>query len=419
MLDFCLTQFSGPQSPPMPIPDTHLVESFDPRHLSLAFYDNPYPTLHALRHHSPLHRCPDGTVFVTRHADLNRIYRDPKTFSSAKEAQFKPLFGDSPLYHHHTTSLVFSDPPLHTSVRKAIGDALAPRVVAGMEPALVALVDRLLDEIANKQSFDMMDDFASVIPIEVIGNLLNIAHADRGPLRAWSAAILGALEFGLDAQMLDDGNRAVVEFVDFLAGLIAERRAHLDGDDIITRLLKWESDDFRLSDHQIYHQCIFLLNAGHETTTNLIGNGIHALLDHPDQLQHLLEHPQSVDSAVEEFLRYEAPVQLGNRITTKPVTFDGVEFPAGTTFTLAIGAANRDPAVFTAPDELNIRRSPNPHLAFGGGIHACAGMAVARLEAKIAIGGLLQRFGQLQRNGTPVRAQRARFRGFTSLPLRI
>lgn len=419
MLDCCLTQFSGPQSTPMAIPDTHLVESFNPRQLRPAFYEDPYPTLHALRQHAPLHRCPDGTVFVTRHADLNRIYRDPKTFSSAKEAQFKPLFGDSPLFQHHTTSLVFSDPPLHTSVRKAIGDALAPRVVAGMEAALVDLVDRLLDEIADKQSFDMMDDFASVIPIEVIGNLLNVARADRGPLRAWSAAILGALEFGLDAQMLDDGNRAVVEFVDFLAGLIAERRANLDGDDIITRLLKWESDDFRLSDHQIYHQCIFLLNAGHETTTNLIGNGVHALLNHPDQLQHLLTNPRAIDSAVEEFLRFEAPVQLGNRITTKPVTLDGVDFPAGTTFTLAIGAANRDPAVFASPDDLDIHRSPNPHLAFGGGIHACAGMAVARLEAKIAIGRLLQRFPTLRHDGSPVRAHRARFRGFDSLPMRI
>ncbi len=403
----------------MAISDLDLVATFNPRRLSAEFYDNPYPTFHALRRHAPLHRCPDNTVFVTRHADLVRIYRDPKTFSSAKEAQFKPLFGDGPLYHHHTTSLVFNDPPLHTSVRKAIGDALAPRVVAGMEPALMRLVDGLLDDIADKRSFDMMDDFASVIPIEVIGNLLNLAHDDRGPLRAWSAAILGALEFGVDAKMLSDGNRAVTEFVDFLSDLISTRRAHLAGDDIITRLLKWESDDFRLSDHQIYHQCIFLLNAGHETTTNLIGNGIHALLQQPAQLRGLREQPALIDGAVEEFLRFEAPVQLGNRITTKPAVFDDVEYAAGTTFTLAIGAANRDPAVFEDPDELDIQRAPNPHLAFGGGIHACAGMAVARLEAKVAIGRLLQRFPRLQADGIPVRAQRARFRGFTALPLRI
>lgn len=403
----------------MAIPDPELVQAFDPRHLGADFYDNPYPTYHALRHHAPLYRCPDDTVFVTRHRDLNRIYRDPKTFSSAKEAQFKPLFGDSPLFHHHTTSLVFSDPPLHTNVRKAIGDALAPRVVAGMAPALVELVDGLLDEIADKRAFDMMDDYASVIPIEVIGNLLNVAREDRGPLRAWSAAILGALEFGVDARVLDEGNRAVEEFVAFLSGLIAARRASLDGDDIITRLLKWESGDFRLSEHQIYHQCIFLLNAGHETTTNLIGNGVHALLHDPAEARQLRNHPDAIDSAVEEFLRFEAPVQLGNRITTRAVTFDDVEYAAGTTFTLAIGAANRDPDVFERPDVLDLTRSPNPHLAFGGGIHACAGMAVARLEAKIAIGRLLARFPGLRPDGVPVRARRARFRGFSSLPLHI
>ena len=395
-----------------------LVDTFDPRRFDAAFYDDPYPTLHALREYSPVHRCPDNTIFLTRHADLNRVYRDPKTFSSAKEEQFRPLFGDSPLYEHHTTSLVFSDPPLHTRVRKAIGDALAPRVVAAMEPSLITLVDGLLDDIGAAESFDMMDDFASVIPIEVIGNLLNIDRDDRGPLRAWSTAILGALEFGLDDDALDDGNRAVTEFIDFLSTLIDRRRADLSGDDIITRLIKWESDEFRLSDHQIYHQCIFLLNAGHETTTNLIGNGVHALLHHPDTLEQLRIDPALIDAAVEEFLRFEAPVQLGNRITTKATEFDGVTLPSGTTLTLSLGAANRDPAVFDLPDSLDVQRSPNPHLAFGGGIHACAGMAIARLEAKIAIGRLLQRFPDLQLDGPPARAERARFRGFVSLPMR-
>ena len=155
---------------------------------------------------------PMAANFLTRHRDIIRIYRDPKTFSSAKEAQFAPLFGDSPLFEHHTTSLVFSDPPLHTNVRKAIGDALAPRVVAAMEGDLIILVERLLNELEDKASFDFIDDFASVIPIEVIGNLLNVARADRGPLREWSAAILGALELDSDAQALERGNSAVPGF---------------------------------------------------------------------------------------------------------------------------------------------------------------------------------------------------------------
>jgi len=399
--------------------EQELVAAFDPRDLDDRFYADPYPMFHALRRHSPVHPCPDGTYFLTRHQDLNRIYRDPKTFSSAKDAQFKPLFGDSPLFEHHTTSLVFNDPPLHTSVRKAIGNALAPRVVAAMENDLVRLVDALLDDIESRQHFDLMDDFASVIPIEVIGNLLDVARADRAPLRGWSAAILGALEFDLDEQRLNDGNRAVREFVAFLSDLIAERRSRLHGDDIISRLIRFETNGFRLSDRQIYHQCIFLLNAGHETTTNLIGNSIVALLAAPAARRDLIADPGLIDSAVEEFLRFEAPVQLGNRTTTKAVTFDDLALPAGTTLTLCIGGANRDPAVFDRPDVLDIRRTPNPHLAFGGGIHACAGMAVARLEAKIAIARLLRRFPDLCFDGTPVRAARARFRGFTQLPMRI
>ncbi len=396
-----------------------IVESFDPRNVDASFYADPYPTFRALRKYSPVHRCQDGTYFFTRHADLNKIYRNPKTFNSAKENQFKPLFGDCPLFEHHTTSLVFNDPPLHTNVRKAIGDALAPRVVAAMEPDLVGLVDDLLNNLEGNQEFDLMDDFASVIPIEVIGNLLNIERADRGPLRAWSAAILGALEFGLDEKTLKEGNRAVEEFVEFLRGLIAARRNDLSGADIITRLLRFKSDGFQLSDKQIYHQCIFLLNAGHETTTNLIGNGVHALLEHPTTRRQLSDNFDLIDGAVEEFLRFESPVQLGNRITTKAVEFDSVMVPAGTTLTLCIGAANRDPEVFRDPDRLDIARSPNPHLAFAGGIHTCAGMAVARLEARIAIAKLLQRYPGLKLAGKPVRAQRARFRGFTRLPMSV
>ena len=395
------------------------IDSFDPRHLDDAFYRDPYPRYRALRERAPIHHCPDGSWFFTRHRDLSRIYRDPKTFSSAKETQFRPLFGTGPLFEHHTTSLVFNDPPLHTRVRKAIGDALAPRVVATMERGLCELVDGLLDKLADLRQFDMMDDFASVIPIEVIGNLLDIAPVDRTPLRAWSAAILGALEFGIDEHGLAAGNRAVTEFIEFLRALIAARRKSLSGDDIISRLLRWDADGFRLDDQQVYHQCIFLLNAGHETTTNLIGNGMHILLTNPAAREQLQTEPELIDAAIEELLRFESPVQLGNRLTTRDTDFDGIPIPAGSTLTLAIGAANRDPTVFAAPDVLDITRTPNPHLAFGGGIHACAGMAVARLEARIAIARILQRFPNLSLDGEAVRAARARFRGFTRLPMRV
>ena len=398
-----------------------LALSFDPAHPDGSFYEDPYPTYRALLRFDPVHRCPDGSVFLSRHAHLHQVYRNPKLFSSEKHRQFHPRFGDSPLYEHHTTSLVFNDPPLHTHVRKAIGDALSARTLTAMEPSLQALVQRLVDGLEEQQTFDFMDAFASVIPVEVIGNLLRVPQADRNLLRRWAAAILGALEFDLTPEQLALGNQCVREFVDYLEVFVAERRRRLtdEDDDILSRLIRWEGDGMQLSDAQLYHQCIFLLNAGHETTTNLIGNGMHALLTHPAEAERLRREPGLIRSAVEEFLRYESPVQLGNRLTTADFEFDGVAVPAGTILTLGIGAANRDPDVYPDPDRLDIGRNPRDHLAFGAGIHTCAGLNVARLEARIAIPAVLQRFPRLRLDGTPVRDRRARFRGFTHLPMAI
>ena len=395
------------------------VSAFDPRQLPPGFYDDPYPTYHALRAAAPVYRCPDGTFFLTHHADLERVYREPRVFSSDKQRQFRPVFGDSPLYEHHTTSLVFNDPPLHTHVRKAVGDALSPKAVTAMATALESLVERLLDALPGDRPFDLVEDYASVIPVEVIGNLLRVPHDERGPLRAWSAAILGALEFGLDDAGRAAGNAAVEEFVDYLRGLIADRRQRLSDaqDDVLSRLIQWQSKGERLSEHQLYHQCIFLLNAGHETTTNLIGNGVFALLANHGARAALKANPALLETAVEEFLRFDAPVQLGNRLALADTEVGGVRIPAGSTLTLCIGAANRDPTVFAQPDSLVLDRHPNPHLAFGGGIHTCAGLHVARLEAKIAIRALLSRFPRLALAGNAERAQRARFRGFNRLPV--
>ena len=396
-----------------------LVDEFNLFSLTDAFYQYPYPTYHALRTLAPVHRCPDGTYFLTRYKDLHQVYRDPKRFSSDKQKQFRPAFGDSLLFEHHTTSLVFNDPPLHTHVRKAIGDAMSPKMIIAMEPSLRALVDRLLDNIAEKKEFDLMTDFAGIIPVEVIGNLLRVPQEDRARLQRWAAAILGALEFNLPREKLDFGNTCVAEFLDYLTDFVAERRKNLsnDDDDILSRLIRWESDGFRLSEKQLYHQCIFMLNAGHETTTNLIGNGIYSLFQHPEQLALIRQQPDLIDSAVEEFLRYESPVQLGNRLTTKEVMIGDATIPAQTTLTLCIGAANRDPEVYLEPDKLEITRNPRNHLAFAGGIHTCAGLNIARLEARIAIPALLQRFPGLGLAGEPVRDKRARFRGLLSLPM--
>ena len=397
------------------------AEAFDLRQLPADYYANPYPYYHALREHAPAQRQPDGSYFLTRYADCVAVYKDAATYSSDKKREFAPKYGDSLLYEHHTTSLVFNDPPLHTRVRRIIAGAFTPRAIADMEAPVVALVDGLLDAMAAKGRADLIADLAAAVPVEVIGNLLAVPRDDRGPLREWSLAILGALEPVLSEAQRERGERAVAGFVAYLTRLVADRRAH-PGDpdrDVLTRLIQGEQDGARLSERELLHNIIFILNAGHETTTNLVGNGLYALLEWPEEKARLIARPELIRTAVEEFLRFESSNQLGNRVIAAPVTIGGVDMPAGTFITIGIGAANRDPAEFPDPDRLDVGREPNRHLAFGSGVHICAGLNVARLEGRIAIGRFLARFPGYRLAGEPVRGGRARFRGFLSIPVAV
>jgi hypothetical protein len=407
-------------------PDTReLAARFDLEQLTLEFYADPYPTYRALREHEPVKRMPNGSCFLTRYDDLISAYKSTKSFSSDKKKEFAPKYGDSLLFEHHTTSLVFNDPPAHTRVRRLIISALSPRAIASMEPDLIALVDRLLDGLAAKRDVDLIEDYAAAIPIEVIGNLLDVPHDERGPLRDWSLAILGALEPVIGPEAFARGNRAVKDFLTYLETLVERRKAKPGNPDrdVLTKLIQGEGNGAdsgeRLTAKELLHNCIFLLNAGHETTTNLIGNGLVALSKNPAQKKRLIEQPGLIKTAVEEVLRYESSNQLGNRMTTEPVELGGVALPAGTPVTLCIGAANRDPAQFADPETFDVGRTPNRHLAFASGPHQCAGMALARLEGAIAISRFLARFPGYALNGEPVRGGRVRFRGFLSVPCRV
>ncbi|MBL8332656.1 MAG: cytochrome P450 [Rubrivivax sp.] len=384
------------------------------------FIDDPYPWYARLRAESPVHPLGPGSVFLTRYADVLAVYRSAAA-SSDKQLEFGPKLGvGSPIFEHHTTSLVFSDPPLHTRVRRILMGALNQRAIARMEPGLVSLVDDLLDRLADEPAPDLIEHFAAQIPVEVIGNLLAVPHDERGPLREWSLAILSALEPAPASAILNRANAAVSEFLVYLKDLIARRQAH-PGDpeaDVLTRLMQGDAQG-QLTERELMHNCIFLLNAGHETTTNLIGNGIDALLTHRSQLERLVAEPPLIGTAVEELLRFESPLQLNNRRLTADVEISDRVLGAGTFATLGIGAANRDPAEFADPERLDIGRRPNNHLAFGQGAHACSGMNVARLEGRIALGALLARYPRLQRAGEPVRDRRVRFRGLRSLPVRL
>lgn len=395
-----------------------LASAFDLEKLTPEFYKDPYPTYRALRETAPVKRLPNGAFFLTRYDDLLAAYKSTRAFSSDKKTEFAPKYGASLLYEHHTTSLVFNDPPSHTRVRRLIMGALSPRAIAEMQPALITLVDRLLDAIAAKGEFELIGDFAAAIPVEVIGNLLDVPHEEREPLRDWSLSILGALEPVVGPDAFARGNKAIADFLAYLKTLVARRRARPGNPerDVLTRLTEGEADGERLSEKELLHNCIFLLNAGHETTTNLIGNGLMALLDHPSQKARLIARAELIKPAVEEILRYESSNQLGNRMTAERVELSGVTLQAGTPVTLCIGAANRDPRHFESPETFDIGRVPNRHLAFGSGPHQCAGMALARLEATIAISRFLSRFPSYALNGEPVRGGRVRFRGFLRVP---
>jgi cytochrome P450 len=316
--------------------------------------------------------------------------------------------------------------------------ALTRRAIDAMEKDLIQLVDGLLDKLEDQQKGDLIEDFASAIPVEVIGNLLNVPHADRGPLRGWSLAILGALEPRLTPAQEERGHRSVQEFLSYLHDLVADRRKHPGNpdQDVLTRLILGDKDAptnsanvESLSEVELLQNCVFLLNAGHETTTNLIGNALVSLIEHPSQHAQLRSDLMGTQAssqteqaahilnvATDEFLRFEASNQLSNRRAVKATQIGGVDLPEGALVTLCIGAANRDPLQFKDPEKLDLRRLANKHLSFGFGVHQCAGLSLARLEARIAIGRFLNRFPKYELSELPTRGGRARFRGFLNAP---
>ena len=384
------------------------------------FIQNPFPFYEGFLKYEPVLAQPDGSFIISKHKHLDMIYRDTKRFSSDKKTTFEPIYGkDSPLFEHHTTSLVFNDPPLHTRVRKAMVGALNARAISAMESGLIKSIDLILDRLSNTDTIDLIDDFASQIPIQVIGNLFDIPMQDRKPLRDWSLAILGALEPRLNDKQKQQGNQAVTEFLDFLRILVAERKRSPGNPetDVLSRLILSEGTE--ISEIELLQNCIFILNAGHETTTNLIGNALASLQNFPDEKAALINDPNLIATAVDEFLRYLSPNQFGNRITTEDVKIGGVDISKGSNLHLCIGSANRDPDVFYRPNLLDITRHPNPHLAFAGGPHLCVGFSLARMEGRVAITRFLNRFSDYKILPEAVQGGRIRFRGFSALPAQL
>ena len=398
------------------------VANFDLRAVPDDFVADPYRYFAALREHDPVHRNPDGSYVLTRYEDMTAVYRDATLWSSDKKIDFKPKFGNSPLYEHHTTSVVFTDPPDHTRIRGLFQAAFTRKALQALTSRIEALVDGYLDALADRGEMNVVEDFSFRLPIEVVCDMLSVPREDRTLIRDWAVAILTALEPTLSQAQLDEGNQAVDDFKAYLRELVAHRRANpTDGStgEVLTALMNAEQDGETLSELELLHQCIIMLNAGHETSTNMISHGIHEMLRRPEEVQRLCGDAGLVESCVEEILRYQAPIQINNRRSTAPARVGDVDLPSGTSVHLMIGAANRDPEPFPDPDRFDIGRRPNRHLSFGLGVHVCAGNALARIECAIAVGKLFTRFPTLHITEAAEIAKRIRFREVTRLGVAI
>ena len=399
----------------------NIARDFDLNAISPSFIENPYPTLDMLRQESPVHENPDGSVYLTRYQDCLAVYRSRDMLSDKTEA-FGEKFGICPLLEHHTTSLIFNDPPYHTVVRKLISGAFTPRKLREMEALIETIVDDLLDTIAEQNTIDMVADFGTILPTEIISFMLGIPKEFRQKLRGYSISILGALDPVVSNERMHAGNQAVSEFSEILNDLINYRRENPDSaqqGEVLESLIFGEHEGRKLDQKELIQNCIFLLNAGHETTTSLVSNSVSLFLDHPEQHRKLLDDPSLIEGAVEECLRVESPLQIGNRQAATDFTFGDHRISKGTYIHTSIAGANRDPSVFADPHKFDIERKNNKHIAFITGIHVCLGATLARMEGRIALGKLLTRFPNMQLDGDAERLPLARFRGFTRLPVKL
>jgi cytochrome P450 len=380
---------------------------------------DPYPLYHKLRQLDPVHRSPDGAWVVTRHVDATAVLRDPRFSSNPSHlGGERPRVGPRRL---DSKVLLFLDAPDHTRLRSLVSKAFTPAVVRRLRPRVEELVAGLLDRARERGSIELIADLAYPLPVAVICELLGVPEADRGSFGSWSsdASRLLDRDLDLDEATVERGTAAIVAFTEYFGGLVQQRKQD-PRDDLASGLIAVEEAGERLSWEELFATIILMFLAGHETTVNLIGNGMLALLRHPEQLERLRRDPALGPTAVEEVLRYESPVHVTARIATVDLEVGGVPVGAGEQVIVAVAAANRDPAVFADPDQLDVGRRDNRHLSFSAGMHYCLGAALARLEGEVAFGALLREFETIEL-ADPEPSLRDHFvlRGLRSLPLRL
>ncbi|MXY32426.1 MAG: cytochrome P450 [Gammaproteobacteria bacterium] len=364
------------------------------RPLSPRFVADPYPLYRQLRDRDPIHRSIFADqVVVSRYADIDRILRDHRNFGN-DFSKVTSSEGSIATRKKLTPSMLAQDPPDHTRLRALVNRAFTPRQVARMEDYIRATAHRLLDKVGDAREFDLMKAFAVPLPTIVIARMIGVPERDLERFKVWSDDLARALEPFLSPEEEEKVYRAARQFAEYFTAIIEQRRRE-PRDDLVSRLVEAEDAGDKLTAKETRVMLRLLLTAGNETTTNLIGNGVRALLRHPDQLALLRERPELIPSAVEELLRYDPPVQLDMRVALRDMELGGLAVSEGTMITLLIGSANHDPERFTEPDRLDITRSGQANISFGRGIHHCLGAPLARLEGRIALEVLLERFPRL------------------------
>jgi pimeloyl-[acyl-carrier protein] synthase len=370
-------------------------------HASPEFINNPYPSFARFRNEAPVFWSEKGKYWiVSKYADVQSILRDmhyEKGLQNSKllNPMVKMLPPVKEAIKSRSTWMLNQNPPDHTRLRSLVNRAFTPTMVNSMKEHIEDIANRLLDEIAAKGEMDIVHDFAFPLPVTVIAEMLGVPPEDRDKIKAFSKPLTDGLEPGFDLARMTRANKAVQEFEDYLRPLVEERRKN-GKNDLISALVSAEEQGDKLSMDELLGNCVLMLVAGHETTVNLIGNGVLALLKHPDQMELLRAQPALCVTAVNEFLRYESPVQTVRRMAASDLDLHGTKIEERDVLLLLLGSANRDPEHYPNPDQLDITRADNKHLAFGTGIHHCLGSSLAEVEGQIAINTLLKRFPDLK-----------------------
>jgi pimeloyl-[acyl-carrier protein] synthase len=384
------------------------------------FHANPYPFYRRLREEDPVHLSPLGVWVLTRYEDAVMVLRDPRFGREGIAELAEARLGAARVRPTNARDMLFRDPPDHTRLRALVSRAFTPRVVEAMRPHIQEIVDGLLDRVEGARAMDVIEDLAYPVPVRVICEMLGVPPSDQEVFRHWSADIARSLDaalFPADSSIVTRGQEAGDALREYFRSLIAVRRKHPQPD-LLSALIAAEEQGDKLSEAELLSTCVLLLIAGHETTVNLIGNGLLALLQHPVELRALADDPALIQTGVEELLRYDGPVQRTSRMTMADVEIGGKQISKGSVVVAAIGAANRDPAYFPDPERLDIARKDNRHIAFGFGIHFCLGAPLARIEGQVAIGTLLRRMPALKLvSDTPEWRESSVLRGLKTLPV--